>query len=319
MRYRLAAVVAGALLLAACSSGSDSGSTTTGVAAPTSSTSKASQTSTSSTLVGTPEERFVFMMRALASDVPESTWVDFFDDEEIAEYGKARCSAIDDGATFAELADDATDTAAEFNLTEADLTLAIQSIMVATLSLCEEHFDAYLEWFESGAPSATVPPVYSVQEPGYWIDTAPVQDGDVYGGFCSGYRMALIQMTISAQEAPDNFYPVPDPRTATCPDIAPDSSTVEQAFCDGWTSNTIFGTVALRDSPDIEAVIDVLFGACMGANFAMNPDTTQAYEFPIYEHRLFELGLICYPPDSYYWTRHPEIPPRDPWVAMCES
>jgi hypothetical protein len=65
--------------------------------------------------------------------------------------------------------------------------------------------------------------------------------------------------------------------------------------------------------------MDLLFESCMGATFGMNPDTTQAYDFLIYEHNLYDLGLVCYPEDSHYWINNPDIPPRFPWVTMCEN
>ena len=162
MQRGTAAVVVGALLVAACSAGSDSDppqSVTTVPTTPVTAAGSSAPTSgTSTTLAGTPEERFVWMMRDLASETGEETWVGAFSDEEVADYGKAKCSALDDGATFAELGDDTASTAAEFNLTEADITLAMQSIMVATMSICPQHQEAFLEWVGSGAPGAETAP-----------------------------------------------------------------------------------------------------------------------------------------------------------------
>jgi hypothetical protein len=81
----------------------------------------------------------------------------------------------------------------------------------------------------------------------------------------------------------------------------------------------MFGTITLSEAPDAERVMDVLFEACMGAVFGMNPDTADAYDYPAYEHSIHDLGLVCYPPESQYWINHPETPPPFPWVAMCEN
>ena len=157
-------------------------------------------------------------------------------------------------------------------------------------------------------------------EDGTRVDATLIGQDDLAGAFCAGYEASHRQMESDAQDSPDDFY-LPllskDERRRECADFGTPAAaaTIEQTFCMGGAANTIQGTRILAESPDLEGVVLVLLGACMGSHFAMELEGTPAYDddSPIPEHALFAEGFVCYPSASWTWIRPLDVP----YLATC--